>query len=174
VLDFLKVLQAEEGLCFSGRRLTLSTCGLIPKIYELAEQQVKLKLAVSLNSAIEEKRTQIMPINKQYPLSELKKALIYYRKKTNFRITFEYIMIDGFNMGKEDVKALMKYCGDVSCKINLIKWNQVQGMDWKTPSDKQVETFVEQLKRIPAAITLRKSRGADIAGACGQLAGKIL
>jgi 23S rRNA (adenine2503-C2)-methyltransferase len=173
IISFLNVLQAEEGLCFSGRRLTLSTCGVIPKIYELAESGIKLKLAISLNSAINENRNQIMPINNQYPLPELKKALLYYRKKTNFRLTFEYIMIANFNMTKEDIKALTKFCGDISCKINLIKWNEVHDLVWKSPSDKQVADFIERLKPIPNALTLRKSRGNDIAGACGQLAGKL-
>ena len=172
IISFIKILEAEEGLSFSGRRITLSTCGIIPKIYDLADSNIKLKLAISLNSAINENRSKIMSVNKIYPLDELKKALLYYRKKTRFRITFEYVMIENFNMSKADIKAISKFCGDISCKLNLIKWNEIHGLDWKSPSDKQVENFVNSLKNMPFAITLRKSRGADIRGACGQLAGK--
>ena len=171
VVRFLKVLQAEEAFRFSGRRVTVSTCGIVPNIYKLAETGIKLKLAVSLNSAIDEKRSLIMPVNKQYPLSELKSALLSFRKKTNFRITLEYVMIDNLNMSKEDIKALIKFCGDISCKINLIKWNEVPELQWKSPNDKKIKEFIEQLNQLPCAITFRKSRGADVAGACGQLAG---
>jgi len=173
LLTTIEVIQHEEGLSFSGRRITVSTCGIIPKIYELLERKVKVKLAVSLNSAIEEKRTLLMPINKLYPLAELKKAILTYRKHSPFRVTFEYIMIANLNMGNDDVKALTKFCGDISCKINLIAWNEVSGSQWQSPTERQIEDFVNRLKHIPAAITLRKSRGADIAGACGQLVGGL-
>ena len=171
VVNSIKLIQAESGFCFSGRRITISTCGVVPKILELAESGLKIKLAVSLNSAINKKRDEIMPINKIYPLNELKNALLTFRKKTNFRITFEYIMISNLNMGDEDIKALSKFCGDISCKINLINLNEVNELPWKRPRADQVSLFMQGLQHIPAAITLRKSRGEDIAGACGQLRG---
>ena len=171
VIKSVKFIQSEEGFRFSGRRITLSTCGVIPKILELADSNIKIKLAVSLNSAIDEKRSLLMPINKLYPLSDLKKALLTFRKKTNFRITFEYIMIDNFNMGNEDITALAKFCGDISCKINLISWNEVSYLPWKRPKSDRVNQFINSLSHLPVAITLRKSRGEDIAGACGQLKG---
>ena len=174
VVNSIKLIQAENGFCFSGRRITLSTCGVVPKILELAESGLKIKLAVSLNSAINEKRDEIMPINKIYPLNELKNALLTFRKKTNFRITFEYIMIGNFNMSSEDIKALSKFCGDISCKLNLINWNEVNGLSWVRPRADQVSLFMQGLQHIPAAITLRKSRGEDIAGACGQLRGAYI
>jgi len=173
VVVALRVMRAEEGFCVSGRRITVSTCGVIPRIYELIAADLRVKLAVSLNSAIATKRTRLMPINKQYPLSELKQALLTFRRHSPFRITFEYIMIAGFNMGQEDISALIKFCGDMSCKINLIKYNQVAGREWQSPTDAQVEAFVSKLNAIPVAVTLRKSRGVDIAGACGQLVGVI-
>jgi len=173
LLAAIDVVQHEEGLCFSGRRITVSTCGVIPKIYELLERKVKVKLAVSLNSAIDEKRTQLMPINKLYPLAELKRAILTYRKHSVFRVTFEYIMIANFNMGNDDVKALAKFCGDISCKINLIGWNEIGGSQWQSPTERQIEDFVNRLRQLPVAITLRTSRGADIAGACGQLVGRV-
>ena len=171
VINSIKLIQAEDGFCFSGRRITISTCGVIPAILKLSDSGLKIKLAVSLNSAIEGKRSELMPINKIYPLNELKRALLTFRKKTNFRITFEYIMIANFNMGNEDIKALSKFCGDISCKINLIKWNEVNDLPWQSPTSDEVNQFIQSINHIPAAITLRKSRGEDISGACGQLRG---
>ena len=172
VISFLKVLQYNEGLAFSGRRTTISTCGIVPKIYEIADLDLKFKLAISLNSAINEKRSLIMPINDIYPLKDLKQAVLYFRKKSNYRVTFEYIMIDDFNMEKEDIKALKSFCSDISCKINLIKWNNVPNLPYKSPSEKQIQKFIQDLHSLPVAITYRKSRGEDIAAACGQLAGR--
>jgi len=169
----LQAMRADEGFSISGRRITVSTCGVIPRIYDLIDKDIKVKLAVSLNSAIDEKRTQLMPINQIYPLAQLKQALLTFRKHTAFRVTFEYIMLAGFNMGREDIQALLKFCGDMSCKVNLIKYNDISGSEWQSPSDRQVEYFVDKLNALPVAVTLRKSRGADIAGACGQLVGAI-
>ncbi|MCL1827806.1 MAG: 23S rRNA (adenine(2503)-C(2))-methyltransferase RlmN [Candidatus Cloacimonetes bacterium] len=174
LVSFLHIVNSEEGFSFSARRVTVSTCGVVPKIYSLAESGIKVKLAVSLNSAIDKYRSEIMPINKNYPLDELKKASIYFRKKTSFRITFEYIMIANVNMEDTDIKAIMKFCGDISCKLNLIKWNEVKGMPWKSPTENQIQQFVQKLRVLPVAITIRKSKGADITGACGQLSGNKL
>ncbi len=170
VLQCLGVIQSDRCLCISPRRTTISTCGVVPKIIELAKSGYKTKLAVSLNSAIDEKRSEIMPINKIYPLLELKKALRYFRDQTSYRITFEYIMIPSFNMDKKDAIELKKFTQDLSCKINLIPWNHVEGLSYKAPTDVQVEDFVAMTKIINQAVTLRKSRGADVNGACGQLA----
>jgi 23S rRNA (adenine2503-C2)-methyltransferase len=173
IISFFDVLHHEEGFNFSKRKTTLSTSGIIPMIYQLADRYNGIKLAVSLNSCKDDKRSKLMPVNIEYPLLELKKALLYYRKKTKFRITFQYVMIDDFNMGNDDIKALLKYCGDISCKINVIKWNQVKGMSWMSPSEKQIEQFIKKLEPLPFAVTYRKSRGTDIKGACGQFAGEI-
>ena len=179
VVSALQIIQDKDGFYFSGRRITISTAGVVPKIYELADifsskTNIKIKLAISLNAAIDEKRDKIMPINLIYPLSELKKAVQYFRKHTHFRITFEYIMMSNFNMQTEDIKALTKFCSDISCKINLIRWNEIPDYPYQSPTDDEVDTFIQQLHKIPNAITIRKSRGADIAGACGQLAGKAI
>ncbi len=172
VMKFVRIMQHEKGLSFSPRRMTLSTVGIIPGINKLAEESLKIKLAVSLNSCIDEKREKLMPITKQYNLKELKKTLITFRNKTAFRITFEYIMIKNFNMGKEDIKALKKFAGDLSCKINLIKWNPVKGLPWESPDEKEIEEFRKALESLSVAITLRQSRGSDISAACGQLVAK--
>ncbi len=172
VLSALEILQAEDGISFSPRRTTISTCGVVPAIIKLANSGVRTKLAVSLNSAIESKRTELMPINEIYPLEELKKALIYFRKKTSFKVTFEYIMIPEVNMAWEDINSLKKYVSDLSCKINLIPWNPVSGIAWTAPRNSHIDMFLTNSQVINQTITLRKSRGSDILGACGQLAAR--
>ena len=172
VLQALTVMQAPESLAFSPRRTTISTCGVVPGIKKLADCGVKAKLAVSLNSAVNEKRSQIMPINKKYPLNELKQALLYYARNSTFRITFEYILIPGFNMGKEDLGALRKFVGDLPSKINFIPYNPVPGLPYNKPTEQEIESFMQQASSLPQAIMLRRSRGADVFGACGQLFSK--
>jgi len=168
----IKILQHEQAFSFSPRRITVSTSGVIPRINQLADSGLKVKLAVSLNVALDNKRSVLMPINNTYPLSELKAALIEFRKKTNFRITFEYVMIKNFNMGHEDIKAIKKFLGDISCKINLIAWNAVEDLPYLSPNEEEIDQFTEKLHVLSAAVTRRKSRGNDIEAACGQLAAK--
>jgi 23S rRNA (adenine2503-C2)-methyltransferase len=171
VLKAVRILQHEQCFSFSPRRITISTCGVIPGIKKLAESGLKVKLAVSLNSAIQAKREELMPITKLYPLADLKNALLSFRKATAFRITFEYVMIKDFNIGQEDIKALLKYLGDISCKLNVIKWNEVAALPYKMPSNQEVDQFINSMEKLDSAVTYRKSRGAEIAAACGQLAG---
>jgi 23S rRNA (adenine2503-C2)-methyltransferase len=170
VLPAIRILQSDFGLQFSPRRMTLSTSGFVPKIYELADQGIRIKLAVSLNSAIDAKRSEIMPINRTYNLAELKQAVLYFRRNSPWRITLEYVMIPGFNMGEEDARALLKFAGDLSCKLNLIAFNQVEGLPWSSPTNKEALAFQDKLRELPIAVTVRKSRGNEISAACGQLA----
>ncbi|MDD4309970.1 MAG: 23S rRNA (adenine(2503)-C(2))-methyltransferase RlmN [Candidatus Cloacimonetes bacterium] len=169
VLQSLKIIQDESGLSFSPRRTTVSTCGVVPAIIAFADSGVRAKLAISLNSAIDEKRQKLMPINRKYPISELKQALLYYLRKSKFRVTIEYILMPEINMFREDINALRKFVGDISCKINFIPFNPAPGSEMAAPTSKQIEDFLLLAKSLPQAITLRKSRGADIFGACGQL-----
>ncbi len=170
VLKTLRIIQSDKSISISPRKTTISTCGVIPGIIQLADSGIKTKLAVSLNSAIPEKRDLLMPINAIYPLNELKKALMYFRSKTSYRITFEYIMIPDVNMGVDDLKALKKYVTDISCKINLIPWNPIHNASFRAPTDDEMTRFVELARSIKQAVTIRKSRGSEIGGACGQLA----
>ena len=172
VVKAIRILQHDLCFNFSPRRITVSTSGVIPQISKLADTGLKLKLAVSLNSAIQAKREQLMPISKAYPLSELKKNLIDFRKKTPYRITFEYVMIKDYNIGRIDVKALLKYLGDISCKLNVIKWNKVDDLSHETPSATEVSRFINSMNILSSAVTYRRSRGTDIDAACGQLAAK--
>lgn len=170
VLSTLQIIQAEDFLSFSPRRTTISTCGVPKGIISLADSGVKAKLAVSLNSAIEEKRSQLMPVNLKHPLKQLKEALYYYQKKSSFRITFEYILIPGFNMSTKDISALKKFVGDLSCKLNFIPYNLVDGLPYRPPTEAEIEAFMIEAQSLNQAITLRRSKGAEIFGACGQLA----
>lgn len=170
VLSSLQIIQTELGLSISPRRTTISTCGIPAGIIALADSGIKTKLALSLNSAIASKRSHLMPVNESYSLDELKNALLYFRRKTSYRITMEYIMIPDLNMGDEDIKALKKFVTDISCKINLIPWNPVPDLSFRAPTQTEIESFVFRTQIINQAVTLRKSRGADISGACGQLA----
>jgi 23S rRNA (adenine2503-C2)-methyltransferase len=169
VLSALRILQSQEGLSFSPRRITVSTSGVVPGIIALADSGIKAKLALSLTSAIDSKRSKLMPVNKQYNLIELKQALLYYLRKSSYRITIEYILIPSFNMDDDDLKALSKYVGDLSCKINFIPYNPGKDSIFRAPTVKEINDFMYRAQSLPQAITLRKSRGADIFGACGQL-----
>lgn len=172
VLHALSIIQAPETLAFSPRRTTISTCGIVPGIVKLADSGVKTKLAVSLNSALEDKRSLLMPITKKYSLTELKQALLYYARHSTFRITFEYILIPDLNMGKEDIAALRRFVGDLPSKINFIPYNPVPGLPYAKPTENEIEGFMRMAAALPQAIMLRRSRGVDIFGACGQLFSK--
>jgi len=172
VIKAIRILQHEDAFKFSPRRITLSTSGIIPGIKDLADSGLKVKLAISLNAAIQEKREKLMPVTNQYSLPDLKKTLQEFRKKTPYRITFEYVLIKDFNTSKEDRKALIKFLGDISCKLNLIAWNKVDDLPYETPDEEEVDAFVRDLNKLGSAVTFRTSRGADINAACGQLAGK--
>ncbi|MCB5248391.1 MAG: 23S rRNA (adenine(2503)-C(2))-methyltransferase RlmN [Candidatus Cloacimonadales bacterium] len=171
VLESLAIIQSPMGLAFSPRRTTVSTCGIPKGIIRLADSGIRTKLAVSLNSAIDEKRNRLMPVNRRHPLSELKEALRYYLSKTSFRVTFEYIMIPEVNMGDEDIKALRRFAGDLSCKVNFIPYNTVPQLPYRSPSENEIDLFMAKAQSLNQAVTLRRSRGAEIYGACGQLAG---
>jgi len=170
VLSAIKLIQDNTTLAFSPRRTTISTCGIIPGIYTLADSGVKVKLAVSLNSARNSIRDELMPVNRKYPLTVLKKALLYFQKKNPFRITLEYILIPGMNMDDADLKALRQFSGDLSCKINFIPFNTLPFLPYLSPDEKEIESFLQKARAaLPQTITLRRSRGQDIQGACGQL-----
>lgn len=170
VLEAVRLIQHPATLAFSPRRTTLSTCGVVPGIAKLADSGVKLKLAVSLNSAIDKIRNEIMPVNKRFPLNDLKRALQYFNAHNPFRITLEYIMIPGLNMDMANIRALRRFAGDLSCKINFIPFNPVPGLPFAAPDKNSIDKFIAMAQCIPQAVTLRKSRGGDVMGACGQLA----
>ncbi|UCE24555.1 MAG: 23S rRNA (adenine(2503)-C(2))-methyltransferase RlmN [Candidatus Zixiibacteriota bacterium] len=170
VVQALSIISAGDGLSVSAKKVTVSTAGIVPGIKQLADLKLKVRLAVSLNAALQEKRLQIMPIARKYPLDRLVEALKYYTDKTKFRVTFEYILFEGFNDTIEDVMAISRLIRGIPCKINLLAYNPVGGLDFDRPGDDTVDWFAKQLYPRAPAVTVRKSRGIDIGAACGQLA----
>lgn len=172
VVEALRIITDEPGLAVSPKKITVSTSGVTPKIKKLADTGMKLKLAVSLHAAIQFKRVKIMPVAETFGLEKLIEATRYYAEVTNSRITFEYILFKNFNNTMEDVKALEKLLRGIPCKINILAYNPVPGLDFERPTDEEVDWFGAQLQPRLPAVTVRKSRGLDIDAACGQLAAR--
>ncbi len=172
VLKSIDLITAENGWDFSPRRITISTVGLPDQIRKLADDQVKFNLAISLHSANDKVRSKLVPVNKKYNLEKLKNAIKYYHKKTENRITFEYLMLGGVNDSIEDAKELAEYCKNFPVKVNLIEYNPNSGMQFKKSDPEDTEKFREFLESKNMIVNIRRSRGKDIDAACGQLADK--
>jgi len=172
LLGSTRIISSEEGLNFSPRRITVSSVGIPDKINMLAKEQPRFNLAISLHTAMDEKRNKIVPINKKHDLNQLKKSLIDFHKQTGNRIIFEYLMLGDFNDGREDAIALADYCKSFPVKVNLIEYNPVKNDTFKKSTDQKTQEFKEFLESKNMIVTLRRSRGGDIDAACGQLAGK--
>lgn len=166
---FIKIINSDLGLAIGSRHITVSTCGIVPKIKEFAEFPYQVNLAISLHSAIEEKRLELMPISKVYNLESLKEALKYYYNKTHRRLTIEYIMLNEVNDTLEDAKALVNYVKDLNCYINLIPYNTTNASDFERSSDKNIKQFYDYLIKNKLTATVRREFGSKISAACGQL-----
>lgn len=169
LLKFLTVVNYPKGLEIGARHITVSTCGIVPKIYEFAEFPLQINLAVSLHAPTNELRSRMMKINKVYKIEELIKALKYYLDKTNRRITFEYILIKDVNDKDQDALDLIKLVKDINCYVNLIPYNEVITNPYKASSHERCEEFFEILRKHGVNATLRMEHGNDVAAACGQL-----
>ncbi|WP_074016738.1 23S rRNA (adenine(2503)-C(2))-methyltransferase RlmN [Fusobacterium massiliense] len=166
----LSIISNENGVNISKRKITISTSGVVPGIEKILLEKIPIELAVSLHSAINEKRDQIIPINKNFPLEDLSAVLVEYQKQTKRRLTFEYILIDNFNISELDANALADFAHQFDHIINLIPYNEVDGVEHKRPSVKKIERFYNYLKNVRKLnVTLRQEKGSDIDGACGQL-----
>ena len=165
----VSILTDPKGRALSSRRITLSTCGLVKGIYELANNGPKMRLAVSLTTADEELRKELMPVTAGNPLSELKKAIAYFIEKTGKRVTLEAALLSGKNTGRESADRLIAFAKGLDVYINLIPWNPVPGLDFTTPSADEVKSFVKMLEQANLNVNLRTRRGEKIGGACGQL-----
>ena len=172
VIKASSILTAHLGAKLSSKKITISTVGLIDSIYRLAEENPKFSLAISLHSANDDIRRQLIPVAKKYPLAKLKKASIYYAEKSANRVTFEYLLMKNINDSLDDAKMLADFVSGIPCKFNLILYNEIENSGYKKPGEKTVLAFRDYLYPRTPAVTLRKSKGADIAAACGQLAGK--
>lgn len=173
VLKSVEKITSPEGLGMSPKRITLSTSGVPKMIKKLADDDVKFHLAVSLHSAIDEVRTQIMPFNAKFPLADLKESLLYWYEKTGKSVTYEYIVWKGINDTQKDISALVKFCELIPCKVNIIEYNPIDDGQFQQGSDDAVAKYVNALEANHITVTLRHSRGKDIDAACGQLANKI-
>lgn len=172
VLAAIDKITSEEGLGMSPRRITVSTSGVPKMIKRLADDEVRFHLAVSLHSAIQEKREKIMPFARSFTLDDLREALEYWYEKTRRRITYEYIVWDRVNDSEEDIAALVEFCRHVPCKVNLIEYNPIDDGDFRQASGTAVQNYIDALERSGIGVTVRRSRGKDIDAACGQLANK--
>ena len=177
LLNLDNVLKAidifNEDFQIGARRITISTCGVIPKIAELASKELQCTLAVSLHAPNHELRSSLMPVENKYPIDKLKTALSEYIAKTGRRITIEYILIHGFNDTSVSAKELADYLKDLKCNINLIPYNSVIENDFKKPSQNDIMKFKYLLEHSGKKVTVRLERGSDIDAACGQLRGKV-
>lgn len=173
VMEALNYLNSKEGFEIGARHITISTCGILSGIKKLTQDKHQYTLAVSLHSAIQEKRDSVMPRCANMPLPALRKELISYTKQTGRRVSFEYSMIKGFNDTPEDLEALIKYCDGLLCHVNLIPINVVEHSPSQPSSKETMNKWVKTLTESGTETTIRNSRGADIDGACGQLKNKI-
>ncbi|MEZ4786536.1 MAG: 23S rRNA (adenine(2503)-C(2))-methyltransferase RlmN [Flavobacterium haoranii] len=172
VMKAIEKITSPEGLGMSPKRITVSTSGVSKMIKKMADDEVKFKLAVSLHSAIEEIRNEIMPFTKSFPLPELREALEYWYKKTKSKVTYEYVVWKGINDDKKSIDALVKFCKYVPCKVNLIEYNPIDDGIFQQASNEAIENYITALEKNNIVVKVRRSRGKDIDAACGQLANK--
>ncbi|MCF8330844.1 MAG: 23S rRNA (adenine(2503)-C(2))-methyltransferase RlmN [Bacteroidales bacterium] len=174
VADSVRWLTSEQGLGISHKRITLSTVGLAGQIKKLADEDLKINLALSLHIANNEKRNKIAPINRSNPIQDLIESVKYFYEKTGIRITIEYILFKGFNDSLEDASELAAFCKHFPVKVNIIEYNPVERSFLERADDEDMERFVTFLRdKINIIVNVRRSRGKDIDAACGQLANKL-
>lgn len=169
LLKFIHLLSDENGLNISQRNITVSTCGLVPKMRELAEEKLQITLALSLHAPTDEKRRKLMPIANKYSLSELMDACDYYFTITGRRISFEYSLVGGVNDNDREAEELISLIGGKNCHVNLIPVNPIKERDYVSSDRASVLAFKNKLEKNKINVTIRREMGRDIDGACGQL-----
>lgn len=174
VIKFLKMANDPRGLNIGGRHFSLSTSGIVPRIYDLMEENLQLTLAISLHSTNDEDRSRIMPVNKVYSIDKLLEACKIYISKTRRRITFEYAMIAGVNDTVAHARELGQLLKGMLCHVNLIPVNSVEGTGYQRSNRKEIETFVAILGKYGVEATVRRELGSDIEAACGQLRRSVI
>ncbi|MFA7100335.1 MAG: 23S rRNA (adenine(2503)-C(2))-methyltransferase RlmN [Bacilli bacterium] len=172
VMDFIRIANNPKGLEIGARHISVSTCGIVPKILDYAHEGLQVNLAISLHAPNNDIRDMLMPINKTYPLEVLIPAVKEYEKITDRRVTFEYIMLKGVNDGLEQAEELAKLVQGMNAYVNLIPYNKVGESPFERTSNNQVHLFADYLKKCGVGVTIRKEFGDDIAAACGQLRAK--
>ncbi len=169
LLKYIHMLTDEHGLNISQRNLTVSTCGLAPRMRELADEKLQMTLALSLHAATDEKRKELMPIANRYSLAEVMDACDYYFSRTGRRITFEYSLVGGVNDTDQDASELISLIKDKNCHVNLIPVNPVKERSYQESKHADIIRFQKKLERNKINATIRREMGRDIDGACGQL-----
>jgi 23S rRNA (adenine2503-C2)-methyltransferase len=172
-LRAVTILNAPWGVGLGARKMTVSTSGLVPRIRDLADQPLQIRLAISLHGASDEVRGQIMPVNKKHSVSELMEACSYYCDRKKQMITFEYILIEGVNDAPSEARLLAERARGLRAKINLIPYNTVEGLPWKRPTEDAQNEFLSILISRGITATIRREKGHDIDAACGQLRRRI-
>ncbi|TDE06296.1 23S rRNA (adenine(2503)-C(2))-methyltransferase RlmN [Flavobacterium hiemivividum] len=172
VMKAIEMITSTEGLGMSPKRIMVSTSGVPKMIKKLADDDVKIKLAVSLHSAIDEIRAKIMPFSKNFPLADLRESLEYWYRKTKSKISYEYVVWKDINDNKESIDALVKFCKYVPCKVNLIEYNPIDDGEFQQASEEATNAYIKALEASGIVVKVRRSRGKDIDAACGQLANK--
>ncbi|MBQ2818673.1 MAG: 23S rRNA (adenine(2503)-C(2))-methyltransferase RlmN [Clostridia bacterium] len=174
VVKFLRLASSPDGLNISPRNISLSTCGVVPGIFKLMEEDLPITLAISLHAPTDDIRNQIMPVNRAFPLKELLPACAKYIERTKRRLVFEYALIGNMNSSVEHAKQLHKLVKGLMCHINLIPLNEVEESPLKPAKPNEVEAFIKTLEKLGVSATIRREMGSDIQGACGQLRRKYL
>lgn len=168
-VTFIHMISDEHGLNISQRNITVSTCGIIPNMKKLAEENFQITLALSLHGSNQEKRKKLMPVANKYELTDVLEACDYYFKKTGRRITFEYSLVHGVNDTEEDAEELIRILKPRNCHLNLIPVNSIKERDFEKPTRQHAEKFKNKLEKNGINVTIRREMGSDIDGACGQL-----
>ena len=169
LLSFIRMLTDEHGLHISQRNITVSTCGLVERMRELADEKLAITLALSLHASSQETREELMPVARRYMLQDVLEACRYYFEKTGRRVTFEYSLVGGVNDREEDADRLSDLIGDMNCHVNLIPVNPVTERGYVQPDRRCVLAFQNKLEKKGINVTIRREMGRDINGACGQL-----
>jgi len=173
VIEGIKKITSKNGLGMSPKRITVSTSGISKMIIKMADDNVKFNLAISLHSAIEKTRNEIMPFTKKFPLNDLKQAIKHWYSKTKKIVTYEYIVWNNINDDDEHINALVDFCKFSPSKVNLIEYNSTENSLFNSASDNIIDKYIDALEKNKIPVTIRKSRGKDIDAACGQLANKL-
>lgn len=172
LIESIEKISSDKGLNMSQKRIVVSTSGIPKMIKKLADENLKVNLALSLHSAIEETRNSIMPFSAKFSLEDIKESLLYWYSKTKRRITFEYIVWKGINDSVDDINALVNYCKSIPSKVNLIEYNSIGDENFTSASQSMIDLYKDLLEKNKITVTVRRSRGKDIDAACGQLANK--
>ncbi len=173
IVRFIKIINDGKGIQIGARHITLSTCGLVPKIYELANIGIQINLAISLHASNDELRSKLMPVNKVYSIGVLKQAISDYLQVTSRRVTIEYVMLNNVNDRVSNALELAKLFKGMNIYVNLIPYNETEALEFKRSSKDNIKTFYDTLKKNGINVTIRKEFGGTIKAACGQLRGSM-